>query len=80
MLLVRQKENDRYLETCFSSFRENMVGLNQSFEPPYGKQKIIYADWTASGRLCKPIEEKLLKEIEPSWPTPIKLGCILDWL
>jgi selenocysteine lyase/cysteine desulfurase len=28
-------------------------------------KKIIYADWTASGRLYQPIEEKLLKEIGP---------------
>ena len=29
------------------------------------RKRIIYADWTASGRLYKPIEEKLLKEIGP---------------
>ncbi|MGS0524396.1 aminotransferase class V-fold PLP-dependent enzyme [Zobellia nedashkovskayae] len=29
------------------------------------KKKIIYADWTASGRLYRPIEEKLLNEIGP---------------
>jgi selenocysteine lyase/cysteine desulfurase len=28
-------------------------------------KKIIYADWTASGRLYQPIEEKLLNEIGP---------------
>ncbi|GAA3628445.1 aminotransferase class V-fold PLP-dependent enzyme [Flavivirga jejuensis] len=53
------------LEDYFKSFRENIVGANQFFESPYGKQKIIYADWTASGRLYRPIEEKLLNEIGP---------------
>ena len=53
------------LEEYFKPFRENIVGVNQSFESPYGKKKIIYADWTASGRLYGPIEEKLLKKIGP---------------
>ncbi len=53
------------LETYFSSFRKNIVGIDQEFESPYGKKKIIYADWTASGRLYKPIEEKLLNKIGP---------------
>ncbi|NMH89956.1 aminotransferase class V-fold PLP-dependent enzyme [Flavivirga sp. Y03] len=53
------------LELYFEPFRNNIVGFNKSFESPYGKQKIIYADWTASGRLYGPIEEKLLNEIGP---------------
>lgn len=58
-------ESTKNLEVYFSSFREHIVGLDQEFESPYGKQKIIYADWTASGRLYRPIEEKLLKDIGP---------------
>ncbi|RED22723.1 selenocysteine lyase/cysteine desulfurase [Flavobacterium cutihirudinis] len=53
------------LESYFSAFREGIVGTEQSFESPYGIQKIIYADWTASGRLYRPIEEKLLNEVGP---------------
>jgi len=53
------------LETYFKPFRENIVGVDQDFISPYGKQRIIYADWTASGRLYRPIEEKLLNEIGP---------------
>ncbi len=53
------------LEQYFQKYRENVIGSNQEFETPYGKQKIIYADWTASGRLYKPIEEKLMGEIAP---------------
>lgn len=58
-------ENNKNLEVYFSSFRKHIVGLDQEFESPYGKKKIIYADWTASGRLYGPIEEKLLKDIGP---------------
>ena len=47
------------LEKYFSSFRENIVGIDAEFESPYGTQKIIYADWIASGRLYGPIEDKM---------------------
>lgn len=53
------------LEQYFGKFRANIVGIDQEFESPYGLKKIIYADWTASGRLYRPIEELLLNEIGP---------------
>lgn len=53
------------LENYFQPFRENIVGINQKFISPYGEKKIIYADWIASGRLYKPIEEKLANEFGP---------------
>lgn len=62
---LKPKTKGSNLEDYFKSFRENIVGVNEFFESPYGKKKIIYADWTASGRLYRPIEEKLLNEIGP---------------
>lgn len=53
------------LEQYFQQYRENIIGIDQSFESPYGRQKIIYTDWTASGRLYRPIEEKLMNEFGP---------------
>lgn len=53
------------LENYFKKYRDNVIGLNQTFESPFGRQKIVYADWTASGRLYRPIEEKLLNKIAP---------------
>lgn len=53
------------LEAYFQRFRENIVGIDQDFISPYGEKKILYADWTASGRLYRDIEEKLLYEIGP---------------
>ena len=53
------------LEKYFEPFRNNVIGYNQKFQTPYGQQKIIYADWTASGRLYKPIEQRLMQEIAP---------------
>ena len=59
------KNQHSNLEAYFEQFRNNVVGVDLHFESPYGKKKIIYADWTASGRLYRPIEEKLLNDIGP---------------
>ena len=53
------------LEKYFEPFRNNIVGINQEFDSPFGRKKIIYTDWTASGRLYGPIEEKILKDFGP---------------
>ena len=53
------------LEQYFQQFRKNIIGIDQEFLSPYGKQKIVYTDWTASGRLYRPIEEKLMNEFGP---------------
>ena len=53
------------LEKYFSPFREQVVGREQTFTSPFGEQKIIYADWTASGRIYKGIEDRLNKEVFP---------------
>ncbi|MCX2720607.1 aminotransferase class V-fold PLP-dependent enzyme [Lentiprolixibacter aurantiacus] len=53
------------LESYFRQFRENIIGINQTFQTPYGEKKILYADWIASGRLYRPIEEKLLTDFGP---------------
>ncbi|HBL74502.1 MAG: selenocysteine lyase [Bacteroidetes bacterium GWF2_42_66] len=53
------------LETYFNSFRKNIIGIDQTFESPYGLQKIMYADWIASGRLYSPIEKKISETFGP---------------
>ncbi|MEN8187003.1 MAG: aminotransferase class V-fold PLP-dependent enzyme [Bacteroidota bacterium] len=53
------------LEQYFDQFRKNIVGIDQKFQSPYGEKEIIYADWTASGRLYRPIEEKIIKDFGP---------------
>ncbi|AEW85205.1 aminotransferase [Flavobacterium columnare ATCC 49512] len=58
-------EKSTTLEQYFLKFRENIVGINQEFDSPFGIKKIIYTDWTASGRLYKPIEEKILNDFGP---------------
>ncbi len=53
------------LESYFGAFRKNIVGIDQEFVSAYGKQKIVYADWIASGRLYRPVEEKLTFDFGP---------------
>ncbi len=53
------------LENYFTQFRKHIIGVNHTFESPYGEQEIIYTDWTASGRLYRPIEEKIINEFGP---------------
>ena len=60
-----QRTEKSELETYFSQFRQHIVGIDQEFESPYGLQKMVYTDWTASGRLYRPIEDKLLNQFGP---------------
>lgn len=53
------------LEQYFDTYRKQIIGINQTFETPYGTQNLVYTDWTASGRLYRPIEEKLLNSFGP---------------
>lgn len=53
------------LEQHFLKFRKNIIGIDHEFETPYGKKKIVYADWIASGRLYSPIEKILLNKFYP---------------
>ena len=60
---IQQTKTD--LESYFQQFRKNIIGVDQEFHTPYGNKKIVYTDWTASGRLYRPIEEKMLNDFGP---------------
>jgi selenocysteine lyase/cysteine desulfurase len=47
------------LEEYFKKYKDNTIGNDLLIETPFGIKKLIYADWTASGRLYQPIEEKI---------------------
>ena len=53
------------LEQYFSQFRDHIIGIDQTFTSPYGEQNLVYCDWTASGRLYRPIEEKISNQFGP---------------
>ena len=58
-------ETETQLEHYFQQFRKNIIGIDQEFVSPFGTQKIVYTDWTASGRLYRPIEDKLINDFGP---------------
>lgn len=53
------------LETHFKPFRDNIAGIDQQFKLNGENRKIIYADWTASGRMYRPIEKIMSEMIAP---------------
>ncbi len=53
------------MEKYFDKFRKNIIGYKQTFNSPYGIQRIIYADWIASGRLYQAVEDKISKTFGP---------------
>jgi selenocysteine lyase/cysteine desulfurase len=71
------------LEKYFSKFRKDIVGIDHSYTTPYGRKKIIYCDWIASGRLYRPIEEKMLYTFGPfvanTHTETSETGSIMTW-
>lgn len=53
------------LEPYFAPFRAGVIGHDQPHPTAGGAGKIVYADWTASGRLYRPIEDYLSHVIGP---------------
>ncbi|HEX9980106.1 MAG TPA: aminotransferase class V-fold PLP-dependent enzyme [Flavobacterium sp.] len=62
---MNSPETATSLEQYFAPYRNNIIGINQTFDSPFGKKKIIYTDWTASGRLYRPIEDRMLNDFGP---------------
>lgn len=65
MISIPALEKALTLEQWFAPFHQAMIGTDHEFITPYGKKKIYYADWTASGRLYGPIEDLLRTEMGP---------------
>ncbi len=53
------------LEAFFESYRRNTIGYDQEFDSPFGKKRLVYADWIASGRLYGPIERAIAENFGP---------------
>lgn len=53
------------LKAHFYRFRDGIVGNNHSFDGPFGPKRILYADWTASGRMYQPIEQTMQERVYP---------------
>ena len=53
------------LDKYFEKYRNNIIGSDETFMTPFGEQKVIYADWIASGRMYRGIEDKLINNFYP---------------
>ncbi len=53
------------LETYFQEFRKDIIGDTHTFRSLNGAKKVLYADWIASGRLYRPIEDTMRDIIGP---------------
>lgn len=71
------------MEKYFSKFRKRIVGIDKCYTTPYGKKKIIYCDWIASGRLYEPIEKKMFETFGPfvanTHTETSETGSIMTW-
>jgi selenocysteine lyase/cysteine desulfurase len=62
---MRNQVQTTSLETYFEPFRKNILGAEATFRTPYGDMPLVYADWIASGRMYRPIEEAMMRRFGP---------------
>ncbi|NAY91421.1 aminotransferase class V-fold PLP-dependent enzyme [Muricauda sp. JGD-17] len=55
----------RDLKTYFGQFRKHIIGQHEMLKISGKERPMVYADWTASGRLYWPIEETMLHKVGP---------------
>ena len=68
-------DNDTVTSTASSAgsseivklIRSNVIGSRSIISTPFGKREIVYADYTASGRCLKFIEDYMMKVVAPSY-------------
>ncbi len=65
MLEESLKKQGNSLEEYFKSFKNKVIGEDLIFNTPYGQKRMIYADWVASGRMYRPIEDLFVNEVAP---------------
>ncbi len=54
------------MESYFDAFRNGVIGLETEILTPHnGWRRIVYADWTASGRNYEPIERRIQQDVMP---------------
>lgn len=45
--------------------RESIIGTYEKFVSPYGDRPIVYADWTASGKCVRKVEDYIAENVIP---------------
>ena len=49
------------------TIRENIIGINEAMVTPFGLRRLVYADYTASGRGLRFIEDFIREEVLPRY-------------
>lgn len=62
---AKQGSHGGNLEEYFGEFRKHIIGHHHPIQTLNGQTELVYADWVASGRLYRPIEERILNEFGP---------------
>ncbi len=52
-------------DDLIASLRAGLIGEGTEFETPFGKQKLVYADYTASGRALRQVEDFIADKVLP---------------
>lgn len=54
------------MDPYFSKYRQGVIGVDARLHTPYQKDlPLVYADWTASGRMYQPLEDLLIEKFYP---------------
>jgi hypothetical protein len=68
---MAQSENDSETvrmenkESLLQYICDNVIGENVEFTSPYGTRKVVYCDYTASGRALRFVEDFIQAEVLP---------------
>jgi selenocysteine lyase/cysteine desulfurase/tRNA(Ile)-lysidine synthase TilS/MesJ len=62
-----EKKVDEAAYKLLENIRASLIGSNTVFETPFGKRKMLYADYTASGRSVGFIEDFIREEVLPTY-------------
>ena len=60
-------EDQMNINQMFEFLNDNVIGKDTTFDGPYGERKIVYCDFTASGRSLKFIEDYIRDVVLPHY-------------
>ncbi|SHK13978.1 Selenocysteine lyase/Cysteine desulfurase [Shimia gijangensis] len=63
--LARFEQDLRALPDPVQALKDGQIGKDTTFATPFGTQKLIYADYIASGRPLRQVEEFVMTEVLP---------------
>jgi len=66
LLLIMQPDFDTSSKLA-AFIDENVIGKEHEFVSPFGKRKVVYCDYTASGKSLHCIENYVMNEVLPTY-------------